>query len=85
MSKAKQTFKDFFNHDEPVVSTAARFLADIQEKYEAGEITKDEFKELANDALEINEISGLADDIDRKAAISRALSTLEIIASFIPI
>lgn len=79
------TFEDFFDHDEPMVSTAARFLADIKEKYEAGEISKDEFKELANDALEIQEMSGLADDLDRKVAISRALSTLEIIASFIPI
>ena len=29
-----QTFEDFFNHDEPSVSAAARFLADIQAQYE---------------------------------------------------
>ena len=79
------TFKDFFNHDEVAVSSAAQFLAEIQEKYEAGLITKSEFKELAADAVEIRSIYGLANDLDRKVAITRALNTLANIASFIPI
>ena len=78
-------FSDFFEHDEPVVSIAAKFLAEVEAKYKAGEISADEFKELAADALEIQDMSGLADDLDRKVMISRALSTLKIIASFIPV
>ena len=80
-----QTFKDFFDHDEPVISFAAKFLSQIEEKYKAGEITADEFKELAADAVEIGDMQGLADDLDRKAAISRALASLSAIASFIPL
>lgn len=78
-------FSDFFDHEEPIISIAAKFLANVEEKYKAGEITSDEFKELANDAIEIQDMSGLADDLDRKLMISKALSTLKIIASFIPI
>ena len=81
----KQQLKDFFNHDEKVVADAAKFLAEIEEKYKAGEITADEFNELANDALEIGEVQGLADDLDRKAAIGRAIAALKIIASLIPV
>ena len=81
----KETLTDYFDHDEPVVSAAARFLADIQEQYEAGNISKSEFKELAQDALEIDDVYGLAGDLDRKAAVSKALAALEVIASFIPI
>ena len=81
----KETFEDYFNHDEPSVTTAARFLADIKIKYEAGDLSKSEFKELAADAVEINDIYGLANDLDRKAAVSKALAALEVIASFIPV
>jgi len=78
-------FSDFFDHEEPVISIAAKFLADVEEQYKAGAISADEFKELAADALEIQDMTGLADDLDRKVMISRALSTLAIIASFIPV
>ena len=77
--------EDFFNHEETVVSTAAWFIADIKEQYEAGNITDAEFKELTADALEIKDVFGLADDLDRKVAISRALAALGTIASFIPV
>ena len=76
-------FQDFFNHEEVVVKKAARFLAKIEHQYKLGKISADEFKELANDALEISKIDDLANDLERKAAIEKAIAALQIIAKFV--
>jgi len=78
-----ENFEDFFDHEEAVIATTAKFLAEVQAKYELGEITRDEFEELSADATEIGEIHELADDLDRRKAISDALSALKTIVSFI--
>jgi len=80
----EQKFEDFFNHKEDTVSTAARFLADVQAQYVAGNITKQEYEELVIDAVEIKDVYGLAGDLDRKVTITLALNTLQSIAAVIP-
>ena len=78
-----EKFEDFFDHEEPVVSDAAKFLADVKAKYEIGELSRDEFEELSADATEIGEMQELADDLDRRKAISDAFNALKMIVSFI--
>ena len=78
-----EKFEDFFDHEEAVVSDAAKFLAEVQAKYEIGEISRDEFEELSADATEIGEMQELGDDLDRRKAISDAFSALKMIVSFI--
>ncbi len=85
MEMNMKKFEDFFEHDNLEIRVAARFLAKVQEKYEAKEISKSEFEELAADALEINEVSGLSDQLDQKIMVSEALSVLKMIAKFIPV
>ena len=80
-----EKFEDFFEHEEMKIRVAARYLANVQAKYEAKDITASEFKELAEDALEIDEISGLSEHLEHKVMISKALDTLKMIAKFIPI
>lgn len=78
-----EKFEDFFDHEEPAVATAAKFLADVKAKYEIGELSRDEFEELSADATEIGEMQELADDLDRRKAISDAFNALKMIVSFI--
>ena len=78
-----KAFEDFFNHDEVVVQDAAKFLAEVEHRYKENLITASEFEELSNDALEIGDINDLADDLDRRVAISEALDALKIIAGFV--
>lgn len=78
-----EKFEDFFDHEESVVSDAAKFLAEVQAKYEIGEISRDEFEELSADAIQIGEMKDLADDLDRRKVISDALNALKMIVSFI--
>ncbi len=78
-----EKFEDFFNHEEAVVATAAKFLAEVKEKYELGELTRDEFEELSADATEIGEMKELANDLDRRKSVSDAISALKMIVSFI--
>lgn len=80
-----EKFEDFFDHKEEVIATAAKFLAEVKEKYEVGDLTRDEFEELSADATEIGEMKELADDLDRRKAVTDAFSALKIIVSFIPI
>ena len=76
-------FENYFNHNEVIVQDAAKFLAECEQRYKEDLITADEFEELAADALEIGDVYGLADDLDRRAAMTRALEALKMIATFV--
>ena len=82
MLKAEK-FEDFFGHGEDAIRNAATLLAEAQSALDAGDITQSEFAELADDILEIGEIDGLADDLDRRVAFGQALDAIKTLVSSI--
>jgi len=80
MLKAER-FEDFFGHEEDAIRNAATLLAEAKTAFDAGDITQSEFAELSQDILEIGEIDGLADDLDRRVAFGQALDWLKLLSS----
>jgi hypothetical protein len=78
-----ERFEDFFGHEEEAIKNAAVLLAEARKAFDGGEITQSEFTELSTDILEIEEIDGLADNIDRQAAYQQAYEGLRILTSAI--
>lgn len=77
-------FKDFIHHDEEKVRQAAQLLAEAKLEMEAGNITHEQFEELAEDILEIGEVNDLVDSLERKLAIEKAFSIFKLIMRAIP-
>ena len=80
MLKAEK-FEDFFGHGEDSIRNAATLLAEAKTAFDDGDITQSEFAELSQDILEIGEIDGLADNLDRRVAFGQALDLLKLLAS----
>lgn len=78
-------FKDFLGHEEESVRNAAKILEEAKAGLEAGEITREQFNEIAEDVLQIEEITKLADDLETKIAVQKAVSVLRAIVSAIPL
>lgn len=77
-------FKDLFDHDDEEVRAAAKLLNEAKEGLESGQLTREQFDELVEDALQIREIDGLADDLERKIAMEKAIDLFKAIISAIP-
>ena len=77
-------FEDFFDHEESSVADAAHILAEAKQAYDAGDLTYDEFQELSQDVLEIGQIEKLADTLERKIAIQKAVDLIKLVVNAIP-
>ena len=75
-----EKFEDFFGHDNDAIRNAATLLAEAQAALDAGDITGDEFDELANDVLEIIDVDAHANSLDDRVALGQTLNSLTTIA-----
>lgn len=71
--------EDFFYHDDPIVVDIAQRLKALQDVKEGGDLTEEQFEELVEDLLEVEEVKKMSDTLDRKIMILQALSALRII------
>lgn len=78
-------FSDFNNHEEESVRQAAAILAEARQGFENGELTKEQYDELVEDVLQIEQMQELADSLERKIAIQKAAQLLMQLAKALPI
>lgn len=78
-------FNDFYNHEEESVRQAATILAEAKQGFENGELTKEQYDELIEDVLQIEQMQELADSLERKIAIQKAAQLLMQLAKALPI
>ena len=78
-----ERFEDFFGHEEDAIRNAATLLAEAKSAFDSGDISQSEFTELSNDIMEIGEIDGLADSLDRKVQFTQAVSHMKQLISAI--
>lgn len=73
--------KALLNDNDEAINNAASIVMEAKLGYENGEITVDQFKELALDAIEIEKIGEMTNDLDRKIKIQKAFEMLKSIIS----
>jgi type IV secretory pathway VirD2 relaxase len=56
----------FIHHENSAVAEMAALLEEARIAYENGDMTKDEFDEIANDIIEFSNVNELANDIDER-------------------
>lgn len=78
-------FAEFFDHEEDDISKIAIQLSDLEGMLDNGDLTKDEFKELADDLLEYDQIDKLAGSIERQVQYKKAFDALVNIVDVITI
>ena len=77
-------FSDFFGSDDDEIRAAAMLLDEAKKGLESGVLTREQFDELVEDALQIQEMDELADNLERKIAIQKAIDVFKAILSAIP-
>ncbi len=70
------SFQTLIQHEDAVVANAAMLLEQFTKQFQAGELTQDEFKQLADDLLDMQRIEALALDLDRNTKIAEAFQQL---------
>ena len=67
----------FLTHNEEVVRKAAEHVLSLREHVRTGDLSADEFEELAGDVLDLQRVDALADKITNKALVEQALIQLK--------
>lgn len=76
---------EFIDHDDQIVKDAALNVKMLKDMHEKGEITAEQFKELAEDILEANKVRRLSIRLERKIIILQAFTTIRnLIGAIIP-
>lgn len=76
-------FYQQMQHPDPVVGEAAALLQQFTDQLNAGELSEQEYQQLAYDVLDMQRIDQLAIDLNRKVEIARAFQQLMQIAGII--
>jgi hypothetical protein len=77
-------FEDYATHEEGSVREVASFLIQSKAALDAGEMSRSEFDEIAEDLLQIAIVDKYTDVLERKIKIQQAFKTLMIIVKLIP-
>lgn len=77
-------FKDFIGDKDERISKAASILAEAKTSLEHGDLTREQFDEIAEDAMQITTVEDLADDLERKIAIQKAVDVFKMIIKALP-
>jgi len=70
---------EFINHDDNIISSAAKDVNTLKDALDRGDITQDQFEELVNDNLELEEVRRMASNLDRKIMILQAFTAIRTI------
>ena len=75
--------EDFLEHEDEEINKVASILTAAETAYQSGNITKEQFDELANDAIENVKIDQLADSLERKIMLQEAIEHIKTIVGAI--
>ncbi len=71
--------EDFFHHEDQIVVDVAQKLKTLADAKGGGELTQEQFDELVEDLLEVEEVRKMSDTLDRKIMILQAFNALKTI------
>lgn len=71
--------EDFFHHEDQIVVDIAQKLKSLRDVKDSGELTDEQFEELVEDLLEVEEVRKMSDTLDRKIMILQAFNALKTI------
>lgn len=77
-------FEDYATHREQAVREVASFLAQSKAALDAGDMSRSEFDEIAEDILQIDTVGDYAGDLERKIKIQKIFKALMTIVKLIP-
>lgn len=68
---------------DPLVDEVAEQVKNFKTAHDAGSLTDDEFKELVDDATDVNNIIELSRNIERKAMVVEAFSAIKTVVGLL--
>ncbi len=77
-------FEDYATHEEESVREVASFLVQSKAALDAGDMSRSEFDEIAEDILQIETVGKYTDVLERKIKIQTAFKALMTIVKLIP-
>jgi hypothetical protein len=75
-NKVQDELKNFLTDENEFVSSAAKRVIDLASLLDAGEISEDEFNELAGDVVDIQKVADAAADVKRAAQIETGIRAI---------
>ena len=77
-------FEDYATHEEESVREVVSFLTQAKKALDAGDMSRSEFDEIAEDILQIGTVGKYTDVLERKIKIETAFKALMTIVKLIP-
>lgn len=77
-------FEDYATHEEESVREVVSFLTQAKKALDAGDMSRSEFDEIAEDILQIDTVGKYTDVLERKIKIETAFKALMTIVKLIP-
>lgn len=74
------TFDEMIHHNDERISKAAEHIQLAKEAYEGGQISKQQYEELIEDALQYEHVVDLNDSLTTKTQLEQAFNLLRQIA-----
>lgn len=71
--------EDFFYHEDQIVADVAQQLKVLEDGRYNGDLSEEQFQELVQDLLEVEEVKNMSDTLDRKIMILQAFNALKTI------
>ena len=78
-----EEIKDFLDHEDPIVAEVARDISVLETGFNDGDLTKEQYKELVNDLLEVDEVRRMSSTLERKIKILQAFNTIRTIVGIV--
>jgi hypothetical protein len=75
-----ERLEDFLDHEDPMVKDTAEQLMVLKDGLDNDDMTKDQFAELVNDLLEVEQIRHMSDTLERKIKVIQAFNIMKTLA-----
>jgi len=69
--------KDFLDHDDPIISGVAQDITILEKGINDGNLSREQFDELVQDLMEVDEVRRMADKLERKIMILQAFTVIK--------
>ena len=74
-----ERLEEFLDHDDPIIREAAQQLNVLNDGLYNHDLSKEQFDELVEDLLEVEEVRRMSDTLERKIMILQAFNMMKTI------
>lgn len=79
MDALVEKLEPFKNHEDPFIKDLASQLLTLNDGLDRGDLTKEQFKEIAEDLMELQKIQDMADTLDRKNMLLQTVNAIRYV------